>query len=233
MDRNRIPARNLVREKTEMINRYNTAATVSPEWREPLVRYVPVVLLLAVALILSSCASMSEDECAVADWQTIGMEDGAKGQPLTRIGAHRKACAKAGVTPDIEAYKRGRAEGLITFCTYDRGYSEGKRGATDRAVCPAGQMQNDFLAGYQAGKHVYGVNQQIRGLESQLTQVRSERANLEAALEGNYYIEEDGKKRPLTSLERRLMFDKQKDLIRDEANLENRIGGLRASITGS
>ena len=204
-----------------------------PEWRESLVRYFPAVILLAVALILAGCASLSEDECTVADWQMIGAEDGARGLALSRLAAHRKACAKAGVTPDAEAYKRGRQEGLVSFCTYDRGYGEGRRGASQRNVCPAGELRDEFLDGYDAGRRIYEVNQQIRGLESQLAEVRAERDDVEASLESNYYIDETGKERQLTTLERRLLFDKLRDLNNEEAQLQNQIGGLRASISGS
>ncbi len=213
-------------------SRGKAATARYPDWREQFIRYFPLVLLIAVALILSGCASMSEDECTVADWRMIGVEDGARGLPLSRMAAHRKACAKVGVTPDAEAYKSGRQEGLISFCTYDRGYSEGKRNASNRGVCPAGDLQNNFLQGYEAGQYVYGVNQQIRGLESQLSQVSAERDDVEAGLEGNYYIEETGKQRPLTTLERRLLFDKLRDLNNEVGQLQNQIEGLRASIAG-
>lgn len=47
-----------------------------------------------------------------ADWYTIGLEDGARG------GA-------------------GRNEGLKTFCTYERGYSEGRAGHAYAAASPS------------------------------------------------------------------------------------------------
>ena len=53
-----------------------------------------------------SCATLNKDECLTADWYQIGYEDGAKGYPLSRIGKHRKACAKHGVTPDMPPYEQ-------------------------------------------------------------------------------------------------------------------------------
>ena len=79
--------------------------------------------------------------CIAADWYSIGTEDGAKGYPLTRIGNYRKDCAEVGIAPDAEQYNQGRLVGLEQFCTYERGYSEGKRGASNRKVCPAGQLE--------------------------------------------------------------------------------------------
>ena len=46
-------------------------------------------------------------------------------------------------------------------------------------------------------------------------------------------IDEKGNERQLTTLERRLMFDKLRDLNNQDAQLQNQIGGLRASISGS
>ncbi len=45
-----------------------------------------------------------------------------------RLGDHRRACAKHNVTPDTGRYAAGRAEGLKSFCTYERGFAEGRAG---------------------------------------------------------------------------------------------------------
>ena len=69
---------------------------------------------LASETLLSACATgMGKDECAAADWRTIGYEDGVRGFPADRIGAHRVACAKHQVTPDLAAYMEGRDRGLV------------------------------------------------------------------------------------------------------------------------
>lgn len=63
-----------------------------------------------------------------ADWYTIGLEDGARGRPVERLGDHRRACAEHNIAPNAERYMAGRNEELKTFCTYERGYSEGRAG---------------------------------------------------------------------------------------------------------
>ena len=68
-----------------------------------------LVRLLAAALLSACATGMGKDECAAADWRTIGYEDGLHGFPADRIGAHRVACAKHQVTPDLAAYMEGRA----------------------------------------------------------------------------------------------------------------------------
>jgi hypothetical protein len=102
--------------------------------------------------LLSGCASLSKDECLYADWQIIGYEDGAAGRSASRIGEHRKACADHAVVPDKAAYDDGYDEGLQTFCTYDRGLSQGRAGQAANAVCHANL---NFIDGHRAGVRAY------------------------------------------------------------------------------
>src|SRR5688572_14241675 len=81
-----------------------------------------------VACLLAGCASLDKDECRNADWYAIGLEDGARGRTVERLGDHRRACAEHGVAPQSERYVAGRNEGLKSFCTYERGYSQGRAG---------------------------------------------------------------------------------------------------------
>src|SRR5215510_6314044 len=75
--------------------------------------FLPVLLVTLVA----GCASMDRTQCTSANWYAIGLEDGARGQPLERLGAHRRACAEHAVAPDAERYVAGRNDGLKSFCT--------------------------------------------------------------------------------------------------------------------
>lgn len=111
-------------------------------------RLARTVVLLAVAMTLHGCASMSKDECLTADWRLIGFEDGANGQSSAEISEHRKACASHGVTPDRAAYFEGHEEGLVTFCSYNRGLGDGSRGAAANGICP---QEADYQAGYADG----------------------------------------------------------------------------------
>jgi hypothetical protein len=118
-----------------------------------LIRTASLPLLMCLMLgLLSSCASLSKDECLYADWQIIGYEDGAAGHGAGRIGDHRKACADHAVVPDKAAYDAGYNEGLQTFCTYDRGLGQGRLGQAANAVCHASP---DFLDGHNAGVRTY------------------------------------------------------------------------------
>src|SRR5258708_36199268 len=98
-------------------------------------------------------ASLDKNECLHADWYAIGLEDGARGRALERLGDHRRACAKHSVTPEAARCMSGRSEGLKSFCTYERGYSEGRGGNAYAAACPQPQAQNQAArAAYPAGR---------------------------------------------------------------------------------
>lgn len=115
--------------------------------------------------IVSGCASLDRSECLNANWYAIGLEDGARGRPLERLGDHRRACAEHRVAPDGERYVVGRNEGLKSFCTYERGFSQGRAGHAYAGSCPA--------------------NPRLRGIEvERLEDLTRESAQLEARIQG-------------------------------------------------
>jgi uncharacterized protein DUF2799 len=115
---------------------------------------------LIAALLLAGCASMDKGECVNANWYAIGLEDGAQGRGLERLGAHRRACAEHKVSPDGERYAAGHSEGLKSFCTYERGYALGRGGKAAGATCPPG-LREDFLAGYGRGRELHELQRRL------------------------------------------------------------------------
>ena len=141
-------------------------------------------LLAFCAVTLAACSSaptMGQNECSTVDWRMIGYEDGVAGHSGAQIGVHRRACAKYGVTPDLEAYRLGRAEGLREFCQPHNGYRAGVSGAPYYDVCPT-DLAARFLAQYQAGHELYVHEQRVRDADAQLNAKRAEIARLEEAL---------------------------------------------------
>jgi hypothetical protein len=140
-------------------------------------------LFLGVVL-LSACgstATMGQKECSAVDWRTIGYEDGVAGRSGAQIGVHRRACANFGITPDLEAYRVGRAEGLREFCQPHIGYRAGVTGAPYEDVCPA-DLAASFLAQYEAGRELFVYEQRVRDVDAQLRGKRAEIARLEDAV---------------------------------------------------
>ena len=129
--------------------------------------YSRLLLLLSIALIVSSCATLDKNECLVANWESIGYEDGTRGHPAARIGKHRTACAKFGVTPDLALYTQGREQGLTLYCRASVGYREGIKGKTYKNVCPA-DSERDFLTGYHFGQRIYKISSRVHSLERKI-----------------------------------------------------------------
>ncbi len=151
-------------------------------------RSAKVLLLSLGMIVLSGCASMSSDECVTGDWSAIGYEDGSRGYTSDRFGNRRKACAKHGVTPDFQAYQRGRSDGLVEFCQPSRGYNLGASGGHYSGVC-AVDLEPDFLDAYRAGQELYtlrsnvnAANSRIYAAERELESIGYEVAGKEALL---------------------------------------------------
>ena len=113
---------------------------------------------------------MDKDECRTADWYGIGLEDGARGRAVERLGEHRRACAKHNVTPDTQRYVAGRNEGLRSFCTFDRGYAEGRSGHAYNAACP---NPTNFLAGYQRGRELFELQRRLGEVEKEIGRIKT------------------------------------------------------------
>lgn len=145
-------------------------------------RSMPWWVLLLAALV-QGCGTMDKSECQSADWKTIGYEDGARGAMASRIGNHREACAKHSISPDLDAYRQGRAEGLRQYCRAANGYRLGEHGTGYAGVCPA-DLEPEFLAAYTAGKRIHEIASGIRSTQSRINSKEQELAGLKSARQG-------------------------------------------------
>ncbi len=144
----------------------------------------PLVALLA-ALILSSCASLTKQECVVADWHSIGERDGAAGRPLSYFNRHVDACKKTTAQPDHAGWQAGHRFGARRFCTPQNGLKAGNAGKTYHNICSPDQ-QRDFLPAFELGKERYNLLSQRRQLANELDSNRNEitRLKTKAAKKG-------------------------------------------------
>lgn len=126
---------------------------------------IRLIMGLAMAFLVTACASLSKDECLNADWHLIGFEDGSSGHALDRVGRHRKACASVNVVPDIGRYETGHEKGARQYCTRARGYAEGVKGAAYYGICPL-DLVDEFLQAYRDGQALYQVDKQLDELMS-------------------------------------------------------------------
>jgi hypothetical protein len=122
---------------------------------------------VAVALVLTGCAGMSEQACLVSDWRTVGFEDGAAGRAVATIGNYRQACSKHGIAPDLESYRAGHADGVEVYCRPAQGFDAGRRGSAYQGVCPA-DLEQDFLYAYHSGRQLYELESAVRQADAQI-----------------------------------------------------------------
>jgi hypothetical protein len=165
-------------------------------------------LLLAFAALASGCASLDKDECRSADWYAIGLEDGARGRPVERLGDHRRACAEHGVAPQTERYLAGRNEGLKTFCTYERGFAHGRGGQSYAGGCPA-PLAASFQAGYLLGRELHELERRHGEVQKEIARSK---ARLKEGLPG--------------PRQRSAEVERIEDLTRESVALEARIQGI-------
>jgi hypothetical protein len=138
---------------------------------------------ILVATLLAGCATgLSKDECRVADWRTIGYEDGLRGSPAERIGVHRVACAKHEVTPDLAAYSQGRERGLVEYCQPRNGYRAGLNGWSYANVCPSA-TETAFVDGYRYGRQIHDARAELRDTQNRLKGARSSLFQTDAAVQ--------------------------------------------------
>ncbi|MDG2375070.1 MAG: DUF2799 domain-containing protein [Woeseiaceae bacterium] len=180
-----------------------------------LVGIISIVSLLG----LSGCATMSADECAMGDWHMIGYEDGSMGYTADRLGKHRRACAKHGVTPDLVAYQEGRRDGLRHFCQPSRGFNLGASGGQYNGVCP-GDMEPDFVDAFNTGQKLYNLQSQVNNANYQ---IYAREVELESTENRIRQIEADLINNETTAEDRAL-------LLNDLKELSERTGGIKAEI---
>ena len=115
---------------------------------------------LAASLVLSGCASMTEDQCRQAQWQDVGLQDGLGGERETKILEHRQACSKIGIFPDEQRWLTGRAQGLASYCTANGGWTAGLANRVYLGVC-ADRDEPTFLSDHRAGLVVWRTRYEL------------------------------------------------------------------------
>ena len=145
-------------------------------------RMIGLLAVFAMALLSGCSTTMTAEECVASDWRTVGYEDGVLGRSGAQIGTYRKACAEAGVTPDLNEYQAGRQQGLQEYCRPQNGYRVGERGATYQGVCPA-ELEGQFLAAYDEGRTLHTLRTDVRRLESAIVRAENEIEDIDATIE--------------------------------------------------
>lgn len=125
--------------------------------------------VLALAIILSSCSSISQQECQTGDWYSIGVNDGKDGADIKRYQKYQKECASHGITSDFARYQQGYQQGLVFYCDFAHGEAHGRSGASYNTAC-TGNLEPQFRLGYQQGKQWHQAKSAVNNLQFELEQ---------------------------------------------------------------
>ncbi|HEY0686330.1 MAG TPA: DUF2799 domain-containing protein [Steroidobacter sp.] len=172
-----------------------------------------------VLLALGACATMDREECLTVDWRTVGYEDGVHGYSGDRIGQHRKACAKHGVTPDLSAYQAGREDGLREYCVPTNGFRLGSQGGSYGGICPS-DLEPAFADAYESGRQLYT-------LQARLSTVTN---RLEAKREALHDAESDIVTRSAVAISSDATTEERAQAVVDVKQLGELVGRLKSEI---
>lgn len=189
--------------------------------------HMKVIFTLALVLSLAGCASaMKQDECASADWYTLGFEDGRKGAPTDQLMRYAQQCGPFGITPNSTAYAQGRTEGLTLYCTADNGFRVGRNGEDYHGVCPS-HLEAAFKRRYELGYRLYALNAQI---SARLSEARSADYELALLTQDIHTIKLQLTRSDLSDNQRRDLTNKLERYATRAGQLEERLRYLNGEV---
>lgn len=123
----------------------------------------PTLFILPI-LLLSACATMTPDECRLADWYLIGEMDARAGLGPSHFANRDRACREAGYLSDQSSWRAGWDHGLTVFCTGDQGFRFGRQGGRYESICPAA-LEPDFLRGFDPGRRIHVQEERVSSVK--------------------------------------------------------------------
>lgn len=130
------------------------------------------ILLIFSMLLLGACATMTPDECRVADWYLIGELDARAGLGPSHFANRDRACREAGFPADQTSWRAGWDHGLTVFCTVGQGFRFGREGRRYDSICPAA-LEPEFLRGFDVGRRIHVQESRVASVRSDLTGLES------------------------------------------------------------
>lgn len=126
---------------------------------------IRIASVVVFGFLLSSCATMSPEECKAADWREVGQRDGLNGKPLSHLHDRAEDCAKVGVAVNTQTYTLGRDLGLRSYCRLENAVPLGLTGGTYAGVCPP-EIDLVFQHRFQIARGVYDLRTEVKNLDS-------------------------------------------------------------------
>jgi hypothetical protein len=137
-------------------------------------------------------ASFKASDCQNTNWEHQGKLDGEQGKKIDLLYSYTKTCDKANLPFSADLYRKGREDGLYTYCSNQNAYNMGfKKTKVHKDVCAA-TMFPDFQSYYERGvsfkkidKEKIAIDKKIVKLSKTieiLDQAKAESDKLEAQL---------------------------------------------------
>lgn len=188
-----------------------------------------LIVVLASVVLLGGCASrpsVSQNQCAAGDWETIGYRDGVQGLRSSRLLDHQDACVEHGITPSRGQYMVGWEAGIREYCEPSNGYYVGERGWSHNNVCPA-DMRGAFLVAYQEGRALHRARSDVANLERQIDQKIARQSALKSEIISATAAQLDGS---LTTADRVELATRVQQLYEEQQRLGQEIPDLEAEL---
>jgi Protein of unknown function (DUF2799) len=118
-----------------------------------------IMTCAGLIMLLVGCASVGEQEalaCEGKDWRAFGKSAAESGVEIRTIDKYKNGCSNFDKS-SLDAYLDGYARGLITFCSYDQGYTHGKNSLPASEICPL-EIRKLYADGYNVGQREYKEN---------------------------------------------------------------------------
>ena len=189
-------------------------------------RLLAGMLAACCGLLLVSCATMSPEECKVADWREVGQRDGVNGQALTHLQSRVEDCAKVGVSVNAQAYRAGRDLGLRSYCRLENAIPLGLNGGYYAGVCPPA-IDGLFQQRFQMARSVHDLRNEVSSLDDRIE-------SLERRLRATNHEEEKRLKEARTDDERKkvrkAIDDDRRDIRNDLSETDRRLRRKRDEL---
>lgn len=130
------------------------------------------ITALLSLIVLSGCATLSQEDCLRGDWFGLGVKDGLAGETTSRLSDHAKACYEYGIAVRNDAYLAGREQGLRDYCRLDNAFNVGLNGYPYHHVCPPA-IDGLFGHYHAAAYAVHGVRTELDRIDSDLSSKES------------------------------------------------------------
>jgi hypothetical protein len=183
-----------------------------------------LVAAVAGAAALSSCETMTAEQCAAADWGALGHEDAAR-QGYSRFEERAESCADKGIAADASAYRDGFDSGMYVFCQPPNGFAFARRGGQFSGACPA-ELQEEFGYAYSDGQRVRAAEQALEAARSEIGRLIADREEIDDNIDSH----EGSLREATTDEERQRHRDEIARLQRERRNVNDDLRVAQAQI---